>query len=1040
MGSLVGPALGAGAEYEGGQQLSSSGNPVTKWFQNIPGSVGKTIGTAAGGQPGLANVQQGTDVGDVQNAQKTAANSMEAQQGLLSALQNQNGLGLQSNLANQLQSANGVGTQNNAISGLQNAANMYGNIAQGQGPNPAQAMLNQQTGQNVANQAALMAGQRGAGANTGLLARQAGMQGANTQQQAVGQGATMQAQQALNALQGYTGAQSAIGGLGTTQAGMQAGMANQLAGQQIGQVNANTASALTNQGQMQNSLAGINQANVSNQASLNAGNTALANTALQGKQGLIGGFMNSFGSGISSMGASGGEVVKMADGGEPDTTPANDQSSKPSSDWGKYITMAMPILTANANPQDQAVIGFAKNAASSMGKKDVKMAEGGDPEFKSTPDAEPAQDTSSSEWGKYMGDAASASAAGGNKQDSDALGLMGTIGSIMAAGGGLADSGGHVKADDPSEKAVKAGNSYDNDKIDAKLSEGEIVLPRSVTMSEDPVAAAGKFVAETLANRKRTPGNMYADKKETVEKDENAADLNAAEKMENDEVAAQAPAPSQPAPVTPPAPVNQSQELPPSPPVSDNSSQENPDVLKQNAQEPPSDVSYVGSNSEDKAQELHNRAMDAAARKVVPKNMWSDKTVPQKIATIFGLMMSGAGSGLARQPNAALEMMNKIVERDLEAQKVNKEGGRNFLTMEADLANKNAHTAESYQRTFGSQIINDKAILQQADQLRANGVDEDKVQMWMDDQHKKNQMTYAPIMGHVTALGSVYQNLKDKYGNLPQAQAPLDELGRMIVAKQQQGLSKAGAINAITTQKSANDALAANKEEANNSGVLNQDLWRKGQLLSAGTDDLGAKQTNIKNTDPKTGRLLPGKAWVIEPSDLPLIPKETNRLRSLRADRDVALDVFGKLQKMPAGGENYAKLLTDFVSHPTAEASGSALDKFISPARQAELSRITKKYPELLNMFPSLGSSKGVEGSALADVKQLFKNKELGDEFQTLNKYPGIVLDEEAKAAPSKSPKSSSPSNKKPSEKPAALKNKEEKPWYEKYLGIEKVK
>ena len=85
-----------------------------------------------------------------------ALQQQQQQQNLLQALQNQGALQNQSNVYNQLQQ-----------------------VAQGQGPNPAQAMLNEATGTNVANQAALMVSARGAASNPGLIARQAAMQGAN---------------------------------------------------------------------------------------------------------------------------------------------------------------------------------------------------------------------------------------------------------------------------------------------------------------------------------------------------------------------------------------------------------------------------------------------------------------------------------------------------------------------------------------------------------------------------------------------------------------------------------------------------------------------------------------------------------------------------------------------------------------------------------------------------------------------------------------------------------------------------------------------
>ena len=61
--------------------------------------------------------------------------------------------------------------------------------------------------------------------------------------------------------------------------------------------------------------------------------------------------------------------------------------------------------------------------------------------------------------------------------------------------------GGKVKADSKAEKAVKADNSYSNDKIPAMLSEGEIVLPRSVTMHPMAPAKAAAFVRRIKAKK-----------------------------------------------------------------------------------------------------------------------------------------------------------------------------------------------------------------------------------------------------------------------------------------------------------------------------------------------------------------------------------------------------------------------------------------------------------------------------------------------------------------------------------------------------------
>lgn len=165
-----------------------------------------------------------------------------------------------------------------AQGGLQNQSQVYGqlqNVAQGQGPNPAQAMLANATGTNVANQAALMAGQRGAGANVGLIARQAAQQGAQTQQNAVGQAAALQAQQSLNAL----------------------GQAGSMANQEAAQLqNAQQTYGQQALGEQQNILGAIG-----NQNAANAG-VAINNAKIGG--GLAGGALSGLGSAVATSMAS----------------------------------------------------------------------------------------------------------------------------------------------------------------------------------------------------------------------------------------------------------------------------------------------------------------------------------------------------------------------------------------------------------------------------------------------------------------------------------------------------------------------------------------------------------------------------------------------------------------------------------------------------------------------------------------------------------------------------------------------------------------
>lgn len=560
VGSTAGALLGSGVLDNG------VGDKISKGFGNIAGSFGAGSGVAgtnfAGPTAGNPNIVNPTNSGQVAQANQMGMGSVAQQQALLQALQNQNGFGAQNNalmgqtnlsgqlagvggvgnqnaaygaqqgLANQLGQSGGlsaqqnalnqqramnqalsggVNAQNQALSGLQNVGNQqaalgqqYQNIANGTGPNPAQAALNQATGQNVANQAALMASQRGAGANIGLLARQAAQQGAATQQQAVGQGATMQAQQEMNALSGLSANQQAqaatqgqIGQLGSTQAGMQqtgigqlasqgqtltgeqqaalaqqasqaqaqvaaqqqalaqqANQANVLGGQQIAGQQAATQAAQNEQAAQLGAQQGFNTIQGGLQQNVNNNNQALAQTQMGTQKGLFGGLLSGGAQALGAAGFADGGEVMMAEGGQMDSAPVVQESLiGPQSSFARFL---------NSIPQQS--------------------------EVQTQPNAQTSDDKSLNQGASSLGSALTSA--------------------MMAKGGKVKDlkNGGNVKASSSKEKAKVKGNSYSNDTIPALLSEGEVVIPRNIMMSKDPATGAAQFVAKVLAKRGRKYG------------------------------------------------------------------------------------------------------------------------------------------------------------------------------------------------------------------------------------------------------------------------------------------------------------------------------------------------------------------------------------------------------------------------------------------------------------------------------------------------------------------------------------------------------
>lgn len=64
------------------------------------------------------------------------------------------------------------------------------------------------------------------------------------------------------------------------------------------------------------------------------------------------------------------------------------------------------------------------------------------------------------------------------------------------------------------------------------------------------------------------------------------------------------------------------------------------------------------------------------------QSLFAKKDTLGKIGTLFGMLLSGAGSGLAHQPNAVMDMMKNQINNDFEAQKASSTNAQNFLRLQ----------------------------------------------------------------------------------------------------------------------------------------------------------------------------------------------------------------------------------------------------------------------------------------------------------------------------------------------------------------------
>lgn len=478
------------------------------------GQIGGLLGMGGGASGTGYAAPHGTNPADLKRAEEQQQAALAQQQAFTTAVNPgaTSALGSQQSLLGQLEQG-----------------------AQGKGPNPALAQLQQTTGQNVSNQAALMAGQRGASANTGLMARQAAHQGAATQQQAAGQGATMAAQQQLAQQQALAQQQQAMVGQGQAS------------------LNALNQAGNTHQG----NILGM-------QGNINNANAGLASTTMGGQGNMLGGLMGGIGSAVNMFGGSsgggggvaggglsdtdimgaqegfyaqGGQVQRMADGGtlmqvnQPGVLGAS-QISNPAEDVGPQSAVGRALMDSGPKIAPKSGGGGGMNPMAMLGGGLGGIGGG-------MAGGSGGGGGSSGGEKKFNGAGMLVGGAKGAATGATIGGLFGGVGAVPGAiiGGGLGAIGGSGMLAEGGEVPVllspgerklspeqarlaaggklnpmKAGekvpgkpkvggakNDYANDTHEDSVQAGSIIIPRSVTQGKDAEKKSIAFVQACLA-------------------------------------------------------------------------------------------------------------------------------------------------------------------------------------------------------------------------------------------------------------------------------------------------------------------------------------------------------------------------------------------------------------------------------------------------------------------------------------------------------------------------------------------------------------
>lgn len=86
-------------------------------------------------------------------------------------------------------------------------------------------------------------------------------------------------------------------------------------------------------------------------------------------------------------------------------------------------------------------------------------------------------------------------------------------------------------------------------------------------------------------------------------------------------------------------------------------------------------VDNMNKEIDDFAQQYKNQRLD-------PNRLYASQSTGDKLLSGIALIISGMGAGLTGQPNLALQVMDKAIDRDIEAQKYNIDKGENLLSLQ----------------------------------------------------------------------------------------------------------------------------------------------------------------------------------------------------------------------------------------------------------------------------------------------------------------------------------------------------------------------
>lgn len=280
-------------------------------------------------------------------------------------------------------------------------------------------------------------------------------------------------------------------------------------------------------------------------------------------------------------------------------------------------------------------------------------------------------------------------------------------------------------------------------------------------------------------------------------------------------------------------------------------------------------------------QDRSNLIEDIANHHIDPSHYVGSMSTVGKVATGIGLILGGLGSGLNGGPNQALEMLNKQIDRDIDAQKA--QLGIKETLLSANMKQfGNIHDATAMARVNQMDILSNQ--LQQAAAQSQDPLAKARAQQAVGEIQQKT----APIVSQIAQRQAIFKGVQA--GQVP----PAVQL-RMLPEKDQKEAGEALGKYQETAdlqklyQKSFNDVhskfmngLLSPNDTASAKDVL------KGKLSHA-----TAGRYNQDEAEKLVNAMFPSKTDVSEDTIRAKLTRGNELFRTLEAEHKTTLDRFG---------------------------------------------------------------------------------------------------------------------------------------------------